>query len=67
MRKLELKFSREKETKNTVRFREVLGGVAYSEKDYAIGVIYIQKQALGTPAPQRLKVVIEEAANGKKS
>lgn len=60
MEKLELKFSREKETKNCIRYQEELGDEAYSDKDIAIGVIYIQKQALGEPVPRRLKVVIEE-------
>lgn len=61
MEKLELIFTYEKPTKNTARYREELGDEAYSDKDYAVGVIYIQKQALGTPPPRQLKVVIEEA------
>lgn len=64
MDKLELIFTYEKPTKNTVRYREELGAEAYSDKDYAIGVIYIQKQALGTPPPRRLKAIIEEDTNG---
>ena len=57
MEKLELKFTYEKETKNTVRYKEE----AHSSKDVAVGVIYIQKSVLGEPAPQRLRVTIEEA------
>lgn len=67
MERLELKFVYEKETKNCIRYQEELGEEAYSDKDYAIGVIYIQKQALGTPAPRQLKVVIEEDTGGKES
>jgi hypothetical protein len=60
MEKLELKFSREKETKHTIRYREELGEVGYSSRDIAVGTIYVQKQALGSPVPQRLRVTIEE-------
>lgn len=72
MRKLELKFSREKETKNTVRYQEELGDEAHSSRadltsaprcaevrDIAVGSLYIQKSALGEPVPQKLKVTIE--------
>ena len=59
MEKLELIFSREKETKNTIRYKEVLGDVAHSSQDIAVGTLYIQREALGNPAPQRLKVTIE--------
>jgi hypothetical protein len=60
MDKLELIFSREKETKNTIRYQEELGEEAHSSRDIAVGTIYVQKEALGEPAPQRLKVTIEE-------
>lgn len=60
MEKLELKFTYEKETKNTIRYQEELGEVAHSSRDVAIGVIYIQKEVLGEPVPQRLRVTIEE-------
>ncbi len=59
MEKLELKFTYEKETKNTIRYQEELGDEARSSRDMAIGVIYVQKEALGEPAPQRLRVTIE--------
>ena len=65
MEKLELIFSREKETKNTVRYQEELGEMAHSSRDIAVGSLYIQKEALGEPVPQRLRVIIEEATNGK--
>jgi hypothetical protein len=60
MDKLELIFSREKETKNTIRYQEELGEEAHSSRDIAVGTIYVQKEALGELAPQRLKVTIEE-------
>ncbi len=60
MEKLELEFSYEKETKNTIRYKEELGEEAYSNRDIAVGTLYIQKEALGDPVPQRLRVTIEE-------
>jgi hypothetical protein len=60
MEKLELKFTYERPTKNTVRYREELGDEAHSSRDIAVGSLYVQKEALREPAPQRLKVTIEE-------
>jgi len=60
MEKLELKFTCEKETKNCIRYKEELGEVAHSSRDIAVGTLYIQKDALGEPVPQRLRVTIEE-------
>ena len=60
MEKLELRFTYEKETKNTIRYQEELGEVGYSSRDIAVGTLYIQKEVLGEPAPQRLRVTIEE-------
>ena len=60
MEKLELKFTYEKETKNTIRYQEELGDEAHSSRDVAVGSLYIQKEALGEPVPQRLRVTIEE-------
>ena len=54
MEKLELKFTYEKETKNTIRYQEELG-----DADIAIGSLYLQKEALGKPVPKKLKVTIE--------
>ena len=59
MGKLELIFSYEKETKNTIRYQEELGDEAHSSREVAVGVIYVQKEALGEPVPQRLRVTIE--------
>lgn len=60
MEKLELKFTYERPTKNTVRYREELGDIAHSSRDIAVGILYVQREALGDPPPQRLKVIIEE-------
>jgi hypothetical protein len=59
MEKLELKFNYEKETKNAIRYQEELGNKAYGGEDIAVGTLYVQKKVLGSPAPQRLKVIIE--------
>ena len=60
MERLELIFTYEKETKNTIRYKEELGDMAHSSRDIAVGTLYVQKEALGEPAPQRLRVTIEE-------
>jgi hypothetical protein len=65
MEKLELRFTYEKETKNTVRYQEELGEVAHSGRDIAVGSLYVQKEVLGNPQPHRLKVTIEEDTDGK--
>lgn len=58
--KIELVFSKEKETLRTVRFQEVLGGVAWSNQDVAIGPLYVKKQALEEiGSPEKIKVTIE--------
>ncbi len=60
MEKLVLKFTYEKETRNTIRYQEELGDEAHSSRDIAVGSLYVQKEALGEPTPQRLKVTIEQ-------
>jgi hypothetical protein len=55
MEKLGLIFSREKKTKNTIQYQEELGDEAHSSKDIAVGTLYVQREALGQPVPQRLK------------
>jgi len=49
-----IEFKFEKETKNTVRYEEVTEG-----QPPAVGTLYVQKWALGTPAPGRLKMTLE--------
>ncbi len=65
MEKLELKFTYEKETKNTIRYQEELGEEVHSSRDIAVGTLYVQKEVLGERVPQRLRVIIEEDTNGK--
>jgi hypothetical protein len=60
MEKLELRFTYENETKNTIRYQEELGEEAHSSRDIAVGILYVQKEVLGEPVPQRLRVTIEE-------
>jgi len=64
MERLELRFTYEKETKNTIRHKKELGEEAHSSRDIAVGTLYVQKEALGEPVPQRLRVTIEEDTNG---
>jgi hypothetical protein len=47
-----------------VRYKEELGEVGYSSRDIAVGTLCIQKEALGEPVPQRLRVVIEADTDG---
>ena len=54
MEKLELKFSREKQTMNTWRYKE-----DESEVEASVGTLYVRKEALGEPVPRRLRVIIE--------
>jgi len=39
---------------------KTLGEVAHSSRDIAVGTLYVQREALGDPPPQRLRVTIEE-------
>lgn len=47
----------EKETDNTHRYKEVTG----KGNPPKVRTLYIQKWVLGDPAPQRIRVTIEEA------
>ena len=60
MEKLDLRFVHEKETRNTCRYQEEIGEETYSNRDIAVGFLYVQKECLGDPPPRRLKVIIEE-------
>ena len=57
---MEAVFEIERETKNTVRYREVEG-----EEPAKVGTIYVQKWALrklnGGAYPQKIRVTIDEA------
>jgi hypothetical protein len=54
--KLEATFTLERETKNTYRYQEELSG---SGKLPVIGTLYIQKWAVGSPPPRRLRIIVE--------
>jgi len=49
-----IEFTVERETKNTVRYEEQTDG-----QPPAVGTLYVQKWALGSPVPPTLKVTIE--------
>lgn len=49
---IKLTFAKEKATVRTIRYREELGEQAWSDKDVAIGPLYVQKhvvEMLGNP------------------
>jgi hypothetical protein len=50
----ELTFEQEKETKNTVRFQEVV----IDGEQPVIGPLYIQKHALGSEPPKTVTVTV---------
>jgi hypothetical protein len=52
--KMEVIFVYEKETKNTVRFKE-----AAEAKDQKVGTIYIKKNALPEKMPKAVKITVE--------
>ena len=49
-----IKFIKEKETKNTIRFKEV------TDNDIIVGTIYIQKSFFLDKIPENIKLTIEE-------
>lgn len=56
---IKLVFKRRKETKRTFLFDEELGEQAWSDKDVAIGPLYVQKQALEMIGnPEKIEVTI---------
>jgi hypothetical protein len=59
MEKQTLIFTLERETKNTIRYKEEVNG-----QPATIGTLYVQKWALGEERPERLTVLIS-AAEGK--
>lgn len=57
--KIVLEFKEDRKTKRTVKFDEVLGDQTWSEKDVAIGPLYLQKEALELIGnPTKIRVVI---------
>lgn len=60
--KIVLEFTEDRKTKRTVKFEEVVGEQAWSERDIAVGPLYVQKEALEMIGnPVRIKVTIEPA------
>ena len=55
MKRLVLVFSKEKETKGTYRYQEV----EVTERDVAVGSLYLKKAVVGDPPPAQLRVTIE--------
>jgi len=56
MDKRTITLSKEKETKNTIRYTEETEG-----QPPILRTIYVQKWFAGSPAPERIKVTIEPA------
>lgn len=50
---IEAEFEFERETKNTLRFKEI------GDTDPIIGTLYIQKDALDLEKPKKIKVTVE--------
>ena len=48
MEKLELTFTYEKETRNTIRYQEQLGEEAHSSRDIAVGTLMSRKRCWGS-------------------
>jgi len=56
---IKLVFKKRRETKRTFLFDEELGEQAWSDRDIAIGPLYVQKQALETIGnPEKIEVII---------
>lgn len=59
---IKLTFKKRRETKRTILFDEELGEQGWSDKDIAIGPLYVQKQALETIGnPEKIEVTIKPA------
>ncbi|MFC1999976.1 hypothetical protein ACFLXE_04365 [Chloroflexota bacterium] len=58
---IEVILVKERETKNTVRYREEQCEVDGVDAELAVGTLYVQKAVLGSSPPEKLKVTIEEA------
>lgn len=53
---VKLQFAKEKETPNTIRYKEQVG----EESPPVLGTLYVQKWWLGTSAPKELTVTISK-------
>lgn len=62
MDKIELIFTKQRDTKRTTLFQEELGDQSWSEQDVAVGSLYVKQEALELiGSPEKLKVTIEPA------
>jgi len=56
---IKLIFKKRRDTKRTILFDEELGEQAWSDKDVAIGPLYVQKQALELIGnPEKIEVIL---------
>jgi len=56
---IKLVFKKRRETTRTILFDEELGEQGWSDKDVAVGVLYVQKQALEMIGnPEKIEVTI---------
>jgi len=56
---IKLFFKKRRDTKRTILFDEELGEQAWSDKDVAIGPLYVQKQALELIGnPEKIEVIL---------
>lgn len=51
---IEIEFEFEKDTKNTLRYKEIVEGDSVAK----IGTLYLQKNAVPNPTPQRVRVSV---------
>ena len=57
---IKLFFKKRRDTKRTILFDEELGEQAWSDKDVAIGPLYVQKQALELIGnPEKIEVILK--------
>lgn len=58
--KIVLEFREDRKTLRTVKFEEIIGEQAWSEKDVAVGPLYVQKEAMEMIGnPSKIRVTIE--------
>jgi len=62
---IRLVFRKRRETKRTILFDEELGEQAWSDKDVAVGPLYVQKQAVEMMGnPEVIDVIIQPHKEG---
>lgn len=66
LEKIVLTFKFQNATKNKHRFEEELGDEEWSDRSFACGTLYIEKEALELlGSPERIKVTIEPIKEGE--